>query len=189
MPERDRAWKLREGYLYLQGNPMEDPFRKHRPKKGERVKPADRNEFEPIDVSDIRERFDLPQTKFARMIGISVETLRNWERGRRKPLGPSRALLRIANAHPYVVASVLGRARTEWTWEEEEGWEPLDAVLTRHRAKAAQRRADEAHQAAVEAEARSEKTAGREKWPEPTKDFKPALGRRRRRKIPNADQG
>jgi putative transcriptional regulator len=48
------------------------------------------------------------------MIGISVETLRNWEQGRRSPHGPSRALLRVAAANPNAVAAVLLRHRREW---------------------------------------------------------------------------
>jgi putative transcriptional regulator len=48
------------------------------------------------------------------MMGISPETLRNWERGRRWPEGPARALLRIANADPDVVAAVLVLNRAPW---------------------------------------------------------------------------
>jgi len=48
------------------------------------------------------------------MMGISPETLRNWESGRRFPQGPARALLRIAAAHPDVVAAVLVRNRMTW---------------------------------------------------------------------------
>ena len=48
------------------------------------------------------------------MIGISKETLRNWERGRRWPQGPARALLRIAAADPDIIAAVLVRNRASW---------------------------------------------------------------------------
>jgi putative transcriptional regulator len=48
------------------------------------------------------------------MMGISRETLRNWERGRRFPQGPARALLRIAAADPDVVAAVLVLNRVPW---------------------------------------------------------------------------
>ncbi len=51
-------------------------------------------------VSSIRERTGLSRTDFARRIGISVRTLRDWEQGRRcAPSGPrersSRLLTRI----------------------------------------------------------------------------------------------
>lgn len=156
MPNRKPVWRLRRGYTFLSGNPMEDPFRLQRPEGRRQVLPSDRIEFQPVDVTEIREQFDMPQTKFARMLGISVETLRNWERGRRKPVGPSRALLRIAAAHPDLVAHVLRNSRVEWSPEEEDGWEPLDLVLKRHRAKAARRRAQDAEDITVEELVRSE---------------------------------
>ena len=71
-------------------------------------------EFEPVDVREIRRQFHQTRPQFAEMIGISPETLRNWERGRRNPRGPSRALLRIAAADPDVVAAVLVRNRVTW---------------------------------------------------------------------------
>jgi putative transcriptional regulator len=40
--------------------------------------------------------------------------LRNWEQGKRRPHGPSRALLRVAAAHPEAVARTLWRYRRVW---------------------------------------------------------------------------
>lgn len=51
-------------------------------------------------VASIRERTGLSQTEFARLIGISVRTLQDWEQGRRAPSGPARALLLIAEKNP-----------------------------------------------------------------------------------------
>jgi len=45
----------------------------------------------------------LTQNKFAKLLGISVSTLRNWEQGRRKPQGAARVLLQIADLHPEAV--------------------------------------------------------------------------------------
>jgi putative transcriptional regulator len=73
-----------------------------------------RREFDPVDVRKIRAVFHQNRRQFAEMIGISRETLRNWERGRRRPVGPSRALLRIAKADPDVVAAVLVLNRAPW---------------------------------------------------------------------------
>jgi len=56
-----------------------------------------------INVSQLRSRFELTQNKFAQMLGISVSTLRNWEQGRRKPEGPARVLLQIADLHPEAI--------------------------------------------------------------------------------------
>ena len=64
-------------------------------------------EFTPIDVQHIRASFLATQRQFARMIGVSYETLRNWETGRRRPHGPARALLRMLDANPGAVARAL----------------------------------------------------------------------------------
>jgi len=79
-----------------------------------RPRARDRREFEPVDVREIRRLFQQTRGQFAAMMGISRETLRNWERGRRYPVGPSRALLRIAAANPDVVAAVLVQNRAPW---------------------------------------------------------------------------
>ena len=79
-----------------------------------RPRARDRREFEPVDVRQIRRLFDQTRGQFASMVGISKETLRNWERGRRYPVGPARALLRIAAADPDVVAAVLVLNRASW---------------------------------------------------------------------------
>ena len=52
------------------------------------------------DVAALRARFRLSQAKFAALLGISVNTLQNWEQGRRAPEGPARVLLRVAATHP-----------------------------------------------------------------------------------------
>jgi putative transcriptional regulator len=64
-------------------------------------------EFSAMDVRDIRAHFGATQKAFAALIGIKVETLRNWEKGRRRPHGPARALLRAIDADPFVLARVL----------------------------------------------------------------------------------
>lgn len=64
-------------------------------------------EFAPVDVKSIRLRLRKSQSEFARMIGVSVSTLQNWEQGRRRPEGPARALLRVAAANPKAVAEAL----------------------------------------------------------------------------------
>lgn len=51
----------------------------------------------------VRNKLGLPQTKFAKLLGISEDTLQNWEQGRRKPAGPAKVLLKIAAKHPKIV--------------------------------------------------------------------------------------
>jgi len=55
------------------------------------------------DVTALRKFVGLSQVEFAKALGISVSTLRNWEQGRRKPEGPALALLRIAARHPRII--------------------------------------------------------------------------------------
>jgi transcriptional regulator with XRE-family HTH domain len=50
---------------------------------------------------------DHAQRQFAAIIGVSYETYRNWERGRRRPHGPARALLRAIDADPIALARAL----------------------------------------------------------------------------------
>jgi putative transcriptional regulator len=68
------------------------------------TKPARKFEVKTAnDVVRVRNKLGLPQTKFARLLGISEDTLQNWEQGRRKPAGPAKVLLKIAARHPKIV--------------------------------------------------------------------------------------
>ncbi len=62
------------------------------------------------DIAALRSFVGLTQEQFARAVGISVHTLRNWEQGRRKPEGPAIALLRIAARHPRIIRESLDSA-------------------------------------------------------------------------------
>lgn len=54
----------------------------------------------------VRGKLGLSQSKFAAILGISADTLQNWEQGRRTPTGPAKVLLRIAAKHPEVLLEV-----------------------------------------------------------------------------------
>lgn len=41
--------------------------------------------IDPESVVVVRARLKISQGEFSRMLGISVDTLQNWEQGRRKP--------------------------------------------------------------------------------------------------------
>jgi putative transcriptional regulator len=62
------------------------------------------------DIAALRRFVGLTQAQFARAVGISVHTLRNWEQGRRHPEGPAIALLRIAARHPRIIRENLESA-------------------------------------------------------------------------------
>ena len=59
------------------------------------------------DVKEIRDKLQLSQNEFAHMIGVSENTIQNWEQGRRKPEGPAIALLRITSINPTAVLKAL----------------------------------------------------------------------------------
>lgn len=58
-------------------------------------------------VTSIREQTGLSQTVFARLIGVSVRTLQDWEQGRRAPSGPARTLLTIAHRNPKALLDLV----------------------------------------------------------------------------------
>ena len=58
------------------------------------------------DIRGIREKLKVSQSEFAKMIGISVRTLQNWEQKRRVPDRPSRILLELAATYPKQVQKV-----------------------------------------------------------------------------------
>ena len=64
-------------------------------------------DFENPNPKMIRENLGLSQNKFAKLLGISVSTLQNWEQGRRSPQGPARVLLQVAASHPEAVWDVV----------------------------------------------------------------------------------
>ena len=63
-----------------------------------------------IDSAAIRAKTGLSQAAFAKQIGVSVATLRNWEQGRRMPDGPARVLLALLRKDPKIVQRTLKTA-------------------------------------------------------------------------------
>jgi len=60
---------------------------------------------------NVRGRTGLTQAAFAARIGVPVETVRNWEQGKRHPRGPARALLKLIDQAPDVAFATLGGRR------------------------------------------------------------------------------
>jgi putative transcriptional regulator len=58
-------------------------------------------------VRDLRRRARLTQIEFAARLGVPVETIRNWEQGKRAPRGPARALLAVIAHSPETVFAAL----------------------------------------------------------------------------------
>ncbi len=64
-------------------------------------------EVDALKIKAIRHASGLSQSRFADLISVSVDTLRNWEQGRRSPTGPAKALLRaIANDPEHVIRAL-----------------------------------------------------------------------------------
>ena len=59
------------------------------------------------DIVKTRSKLGLSQSKFAAILGISEDTLQNWEQGRREPTGAAKVLLKIAFKHPEVLLEVV----------------------------------------------------------------------------------
>lgn len=65
------------------------------------------HEFTAIDVKDLRAKVSISQNEFASAFGISVATLRHWERGDRTPQGPALVLLNVVAKEPQAVLRAL----------------------------------------------------------------------------------
>ena len=50
-----------------------------------------------------RQSVNLTQKEFARLLNVSVDSVQDWEQGRRSPRGAARTLLRVAHEHPEVL--------------------------------------------------------------------------------------
>ncbi len=74
-------------------------------KKGE-IKLKTRTLNEPSPAKTIREKLKLSQSSFAGLMGVSPRTIQDWEQGRRKPQGPAKSLLRIAEQHPEIFIEI-----------------------------------------------------------------------------------
>jgi putative transcriptional regulator len=58
-------------------------------------------------VTQARMNSGLSQAEFAKLLGVSVRTLQDWEQGRRQPSGAARTLITIAEQQPKVLQQVF----------------------------------------------------------------------------------
>ncbi len=82
---------LREAVDFAQGKPVK----------------AVVHEVTPPDVKAVRKHIGMTQKEFAAAFGISLGTLRHWERGDRTPRGPARVLLNVVAKEPQAVLRAL----------------------------------------------------------------------------------
>ena len=55
----------------------------------------------------VRKRLGLTQTEFSLRISVSVDTIRNWEQGKRRPTGAAYSLLKVLNKAPETSLAAL----------------------------------------------------------------------------------
>lgn len=53
------------------------------------------HDFSPEEIRALREREEVSQTVFARYIGVTKDSISQWERGEKRPAGPSLKLLSL----------------------------------------------------------------------------------------------
>ena len=50
-----------------------------------------------------RKSVNLTQREFAKLLNVSIDTVQDWEQGRRSPRGAAKTLLRLAQSYPKVL--------------------------------------------------------------------------------------
>ncbi len=63
------------------------------------------------EAAKIRHELDLTQEDFASMLGVSLATVRKWERGTGEPSGAAKTLLAVARLHPEAIREALAVGR------------------------------------------------------------------------------
>ncbi len=74
--------------------------------KGARV--TEVAEFD-VNVRAIREAASISQAQFAKLIGVNLRTLQNWEQHRTRPTGPARVLLKIVSNDPKAAVEAINQ--------------------------------------------------------------------------------
>lgn len=87
---------LQEAVTYAKGEADKKAYRVHVPAQ--------------IDVKAIRTNLGLTQDEFANQFGFSINTVRHWEQGSRRPEGPTRAYLLVIERAPKAVRKALQTA-------------------------------------------------------------------------------
>lgn len=75
---------------------------------GKRVRGVAVTILDTPSVRSIREAAQISQSQFAKLIGVNLRTLQNWEQERTKPTGPARALLKIVASDPKALEALHG---------------------------------------------------------------------------------
>jgi DNA-binding transcriptional regulator YiaG len=71
--------------------------------------PAENADGAAPNVRGLRRRFGLSQERFAAMLEVSTQAVRNWEAGHPVHSGPARVLLQIAARYPRLMLDAMAR--------------------------------------------------------------------------------
>ena len=71
------------------------------------VSPVSTEENQAAYARRVRAATHLTQAEFAARVNVPVDTVRNWEQGKRAPRGPARALLKLIEQAPDLVFAAL----------------------------------------------------------------------------------
>jgi len=55
----------------------------------------------------VRKRLGLSQAEFSHCISVPIDTIRNWEQGKRSPTGAAKALLKVLDRAPETALAAL----------------------------------------------------------------------------------
>ena len=53
-----------------------------------------------------RQSVNLTQKEFARLLNVSIDSVQDWEQGRRSPRGAAKTLLLVAQSYPEVLGQI-----------------------------------------------------------------------------------
>jgi putative transcriptional regulator len=53
-----------------------------------------------------RRSVNLTQKEFAQLLNVSIDSVQDWEQGRRSPRGAAKTLLQVAKQHPEVLEQI-----------------------------------------------------------------------------------
>ncbi len=65
------------------------------------------SDVEVSPLASARLKIGLSQNEFAKMLGVSLRTLQEWEQGRRNPSGAAKSLISIAIKNPEALKELL----------------------------------------------------------------------------------
>jgi DNA-binding transcriptional regulator YiaG len=65
------------------------------------------------ESAKIRHELNLTQDAFAELLGVSLATVRKWERGTGEPSGAAKTLLAVARLNPEVIREAVAERRSQ----------------------------------------------------------------------------